>query len=86
MAAAANLVWTAVDSSNVKSVAYHDASKSLCVEFHNGGVYAYHGVDHEVYVDTVHAQSVGKYLNTVVKVMYHYTRYLTKDELSESLG
>lgn len=80
------LVWTNVESSNVKRIAFHDGSKNLCVEFNNGGLYAYHGVDSNTYVSLVHAESVGKYLNSVVKALYPYTKYNDEHEFISSLG
>jgi hypothetical protein len=71
----AALVWTEVDSSNVHKVAYHDKTQTLCVEFIHGGLYVYKHVDHEVYVDFVHAESVGKYLNTTIKPYHEYEKF-----------
>lgn len=79
------LVWTEVESSNVKRVAFHDNSKNLCVEFNNGELYAYHGVDNDTYVSLVHAESVGKYLNSVVKALYPYTKFSDEIELLSSI-
>lgn len=80
------LIWTDVDSSNVKRVAFHEDSKTLCVQFHGGGLYGYHDVGNDTYVELVHAESVGKYLNSVIKVMYPYTKYGDEIELLSSLG
>lgn len=75
------LVWTDVDSSNVQSVAFDEGTETLCVRFHNGGLYSYTTVDMEVYVDLVHAESVGVYLNQAVKGVYPYTKWFSEEEL-----
>ncbi len=79
------LVWTEIDSSNVQSVAYHEDTNNLCVQFKGGGLYSYSGVDHETYVSLVHAESVGRYLNSVIKVMYPYTKWSDEQEFLSSL-
>ena len=75
------LNWTDVDSSNIQSVAYDEDSHILAVLFHNGGLYSYEDVDEDVYVDLVHAESVGKYLNQAIKGRYAYLRWFSEQEL-----
>ena len=77
------LDWQDVDSSNVRRVAF--LNNHLCVEFHNGGLYAYHHVSLDVYHDMVGAASVGHYLAHVIKAMYPYTKFYTEDELNAFL-
>lgn len=86
MAKTEELVWTEVDSSNIAKIAYHDASKTLCVRFHNGGLYSYHDVDMDIYVGFVHAESVGKFLNTVVKPVYGYNKHNDEADLLKGLN
>ena len=78
---AVKLDWTVVGSSNVKAVAYHEGSKTLAVQFNNGGQYSYESVDMDVYVDLVHAESVGRYLNNHVKGGYTYLKWFNEQEL-----
>lgn len=78
------LIWTDVDSSNVKRVALHEVSKTLCVQFHNGGLYGYHDVGNDTYVELVHAESVGKYLNSVVKALHPFTKFNDEHEMYSS--
>jgi hypothetical protein len=80
------LAWTEVDSSNVKSIAYHDQTETLCVLFNNGGLYSYSQVDQEVYVSLVHAESVGRYLNNAIKGVFPYQRWSSELELLESIS
>lgn len=76
------LTWTDVESSNVGSVAYDESSQVMAVRFHSGDLYAYETVDMDVYVGLVHAESVGKYLNNVVKMGgYPYTKFFSEQEL-----
>lgn len=86
MAQLKKLDWTEVDSSNVQSVAYADKAHVLCVRFHNGGLYSYDNVDHDVYVDLVHAESVGKYLNQAVKGIYPFARWYNEQELLSEIN
>ncbi len=81
-----DLNWTDVDSSNVSSVGYHPDTKTLAVKFHNGGLYGYQGVDNEHYVEMVHSESVGKYLNRVIKVLYPYTKFNDESELLAAIA
>lgn len=81
-----DLTWTEVDSSNVKAVALEERTHTLCVLFHNGGLYTYAGVPSETYSDLVHAESVGRYLNQVIKGMYPYTRWLSMLDLMDNLA
>ncbi len=81
----ANIEWIDVDSSNVSRVAYHEDTETLAVQFHNGGIYSYSGVDYNTYQELVGASSVGQYLNRVIKVMYPYTRYYSENELISSI-
>lgn len=77
------LVWTEVDSSNVKAVAHNPVNDTLAVQFSNGGLYTYEGVDEEVYVSLVHAASVGQYLNLAIKGVYPYTKHFTQEALEQ---
>lgn len=64
-----------VSSSNVASVGYDEASATLEVEFHNGGLYQYFDVPRHVFeAFTSGAGSVGEYLAREVKGVYRYAR------------
>ena len=52
-----------VDSSNLLSVGYDDASETLEVEFKGGNVYQYYGVPQLEHVALRSAQSVGSYFS-----------------------
>lgn len=80
------LDWTEVDSSNVGSVAYHERSKTLCVKFLNGGLYSYMAAEPEHYMGMIGSESVGKYLNNVIKATLPYTRWQSEAELIEHLS
>lgn len=81
----AKLDWIDVDSSNVSRVAYHEDTETLAVQFHNGGLYTYSDVSEHTYQNLIGADSVGKYLNNVVKVLHPYTKWDDQDELLNSL-
>jgi hypothetical protein len=73
--------WTDVDSSNVQSVAYDPESKILAVHFHGDRLYSYDDVQDDVYVAMVHAESVGKYLNQMIRGRYGYRQWFSEQEL-----
>jgi hypothetical protein len=70
-----------VNSSNVAAVGYDEASKTLAVQFHNHGrgneIYHYTGVPKSTFEALRDAESVGKYLNAVIKTQYEYTKVTT---------
>lgn len=77
--------WTDVDSSNVGSIAFDDKTQTICVKFKNGGLYSYIGASEEIYMGLVHANSVGQYLNQVVKA-FPYTRWESENDLLSHLN
>lgn len=81
-----HLDWMDTQSSNIQSVAYHEPSKTLAVKFIHGGLYSYMGINEEMYVDLVHAQSVGQYLNQVIKATFPYTRWENESQLIDHLN
>lgn len=83
--AQANLKWVEADSSNINRVAYHRDTKTLCVQFHNGGLYTYADVDEPTYYNLIGAASIGRYLNQAIKGLYTYEMYVSEVELLNSL-
>jgi hypothetical protein len=61
-----------VVSSNIKSLGHDPDSKTLEVEFHDGAVHRYHGVDHERFKNLLHAPSVGKHFHANIKGKYDH--------------
>jgi hypothetical protein len=57
----------AVKSSNMKSIGYDSKKMLLEVEFNNGGIYQYHPVTEEAYIEMQNADSVGKWFWANVK-------------------
>lgn len=70
-----SLKWQDVDSSNVKQLAYDNQSETLVVQFTNGNLYTYDGVDNEVFTSLAGASSVGRYLNQAIKGSYPYLKH-----------
>lgn len=64
----------AVDSSSLASVGYEASSRTLEVEFRNGGVYRYLGVSPSMHRALMSAESKGAFLNTRIKPHYPYVR------------
>ncbi len=63
-----------VESSNVAAVGYDPVSRMLEVEFKNGGVYQYADVSREDADGLVGAESVGRFLNQMIKPTYAATK------------
>ena len=63
-----------VTSSNIASIGYDEASKTLEIEFLNGGVYQYFDVPMRVYEDIMSAGSHGVYLAQNIKGAYRYSK------------
>lgn len=64
-----------VNSSELASIGFDDASQILEVEFRSGAVYQYSGVQKVIYSELMSAQSHGSYFNEYVKKAgYPYVR------------
>lgn len=63
-----------VESSNIASIGYDEASQTLEIEFLNGGVYQYFDVPKQVYEDMMSASSHGQYLAQSIKGNYRYSK------------
>jgi hypothetical protein len=61
---------TPVRSSNIRSVGYDPASRTLEVEFQNGGLYRYSGVPETIYHGFMRAASKGFYFHNHSKGRY----------------
>lgn len=57
-----------VSSSAIAAIGYEDGT--LAVEFHNSGVYYHHGVPYSVFVEFMHASSIGAYYNAYIRGRY----------------
>jgi KTSC domain len=60
----------AVESRSVAKIGYDPAAEAAYVEFHGGGLYAYHGVPPSVYDELLSADSKGTFVNTAIKPRY----------------
>ena len=63
-----------VASSVVAAIGYDSALRVLVVMFHNGRMYSYMHVPSHVYRAFLHAESIGSYLNEVIKPRYRAIR------------
>ena len=59
-----------VNSSNVEAVGYDADNGAIYVRFLHGGTYVYSGADQGTYEELLNADSVGSYLNRVIKPNY----------------
>lgn len=63
-----------VDSSNVESIGYDDATQELHVQFSGGAIYVYYEVPRQIFDDLVSAPSKGSFLNREVKSVYRFVK------------
>lgn len=63
-----------VRSSSIRSVGYDAAGHMLEVEFRNGNVYRYFDVPPLTFDELIHAPSLGRYMNFVIKERFPYRR------------
>lgn len=63
-----------VNSSNLEAVEYDFLHHRLLVLFHEGRLYEYLGVPHDVYRGLMAAQSKGHYLYEYIRNRYSYRR------------
>lgn len=68
------MIRNPVESSNLRSVGYDEATQTLEIEFHRGGVYQYYDVPSEVYQELLRAPSLGKYFYARIRNTYRYKR------------
>lgn len=59
-----------VSSSSVQAVGYDDEHGRLFVDFVGGGRYVYYGVPASVYRELLESESIGGYVNRVIKPRY----------------
>lgn len=65
---------TDVESSNLLSVGYDQATATLEIAFHSGSVYQYTNVPLEIYQELMQASSKGQYFNHEIKGGYAYRK------------
>ena len=56
-----------VQSSNIASIGYDKESKTLEIEFLNGGIYQYNDVSENIYKRLMSAESKGKFFITRIR-------------------
>lgn len=69
-----NIEMHPVSSSNVAAVGHDEEENILAVNFLNGTTYHYFNVPKSVFDAMLTSESVGKYLNMVVKPQFDYTQ------------
>jgi hypothetical protein len=63
-----------VDSSAVTTIGYDADRRLLRVAYRNGGTYYYLNVPPETHQELMTAESIGTYVNTVIKPNYRVVR------------
>jgi len=78
--------WKQVDSSNVDAVAYDEATQTMCVKFLGGGLYSYEAVGIGIFTSLENADSVGGFLNRVIKPYFSYNKWVSEADLLEHIN
>jgi KTSC domain len=63
-----------VNSSNIEAVGYDADNGAIYVRFLSGDTYVYSGADQGTFEELLNADSVGSYLNRVIKPNYEYSK------------
>ncbi len=63
-----------VESRAVTAAVYDTAGLELVVTFTGGARYAYAGVSRAIYENLLAAESIGRFVNTIIKPNYEATR------------
>jgi len=69
-----SLIHKPVESSQIKSVAYHPESKTMEVIFKAGGTYQYADVPEDAHSKMMYAPSIGGYLAKNIKGKYTHKK------------
>jgi len=76
-----------VESSQIESVGYDEATKRLRVKFHSSPTpYEYIGVPAEKHQELLEAESPGLFLAAEIKGVFDYERVEEDDEAEDGLG
>jgi len=67
-----------VDSSSIEWFEYDEAMSSIDLAYVGGDVYRYHDVPPRIPDGLRAAESIGRYVNTVIKPHYRCTRLTTR--------
>lgn len=70
----ATLNYTPVQSSNLREIAYDEATETLGVRFHNGGEYHYANVPQTVVDAMLASSSTGSYFSRNVRGVFVTTK------------
>jgi hypothetical protein len=65
---------TPVDSTNVEALGYDAKNEQLYVQFLNGGLYLYTGVDQQSYDELREAPSIGSHFNREIKPNFQHEK------------
>lgn len=63
-----------VTSSNIASIGYDHASRTLAVQFKSGGLYHYHGVSPKDHADFVSAKSHGQHFAANINGKFRHSK------------
>jgi hypothetical protein len=63
-----------VSSSNIKSIGYESNSKTLEIEFRDGGIYQYFNVTSNIYEELISTPSIGSFFHKYIKENYNWKK------------
>lgn len=72
--------FIAVRSSSIHHVGYDQTTQRLLLEYEGGRWYEYFDVPEDVYVDLMHAESLGRFVNYAIKPHYHFHEIATRPD------
>ncbi|HJT19220.1 MAG TPA: KTSC domain-containing protein [Nitrospira sp.] len=66
-----------VDSEGVRAVGYEEERKILYIQYPERAIYEYFDVPVSEFIDLIHAESIGWFVNKRIKPYYHYRKLAT---------
>jgi hypothetical protein len=77
---ASTIPLSPIESSQLESVGYDPASKTLAIKFKRGATYEYANVPPEVHAGLTGAESAGKFFGASIKGKYDFTKMVEDDD------
>ena len=69
-----NIALSPVKSSQIESIGYDVASKTLAVKFNSGGIYHYAGVNAADYENLQKAKSIGSHFGSKIRNVFKHMK------------
>jgi KTSC domain-containing protein len=69
-----NITMTPIESSNIAATGYDADTRTLAVQFKNGGLYHYHDVPAEIAGGFGEAESRGQFFQNAIRGQFKHTK------------